>query len=249
MDAFGFEWDGPVGYQSSRKDAHAAAVKKLIETGIAYPCGCSRRDLADQPNTELGIRYPGTCRNGTQSTNTALRIRTHNRPIEFDDRLQGTQAHRLDSESGDFVILRKDRLIAYQLAVVVDDDLDEITDVVRGIDLLASTPRQIHVQQSLGLTVPRYAHIPVATNQRGQKLSKSYGAAEILVDRASETLFLALQCLQQTPPEALARETLDTIWAWAMQNWRMDALLELKTIPVGEFPLARAEISQSVSDS
>ncbi len=248
LEAFGFEWNGEVGFQSERRDAHDQAVKTLADAGHTYPCGCSRRDLSGQPVTELGIRYPGTCRNGTTASETATRVLTSDDPITFQDRLQGEQTAHLESESGDFVVLRKDGLIAYQLAVVVDDHLDGITDIVRGIDLMPSTPRQIYLQRLLGLPTPEYAHLPVATNNRGQKLSKSYGAAEILVEQAPETLHLALVCLQQNPPDALKTAGIPAIWAWARGHWDLTRLHGVETVPVGHLPLARAEISQSDSD-
>ena len=139
LEAYGFEWDGPVTYQSASREAHEAAIQVLVDAGRAYPCGCSRRALADAPRGPLGIIYPGNCRSGCDADEFALRVRTDDEPVRFDDRLQGSQSQNLEAESGDFIILRRDGLIAYQLAVVVDDELQGITDVVRGIDLMDST--------------------------------------------------------------------------------------------------------------
>lgn len=231
LDSHGFEWDGLVSYQSDSRAAHEAAIRALLETGMAYRCGCSRRDLASSPRGPLGTIYPGTCRNGTKSADYALRVRTDAVPVEFEDRLQGRQTHALESESGDFVILRRDGLIAYQLAVVVDDHLQAVTDVVRGIDLLASTPRQVWLQQLLGYSSPRYCHIPVAINQHGQKLSKSHGAAGIAIDTPQANLVAALRLLRQEPPNGLLRGDLRTLWEWAITHWNIGILARQTEIP------------------
>ena len=203
---------------------HQAALTSLVESGAAYRCTCSRRDLADAPRGPMGIIYPGNCRDGNAGGEAAIRIRTHNRRIEFSDRFQGHQSERLESESGDFVISRRDGLIAYHLAVVVDDAGQGVTDIVRGIDLMPSTLRQIHLQQQLGLPTPRYAHIPVVEHPDGSKLSKLTGAPAIPLDRASETLVSALAALGQEPAASLEAESPATIWHWAIANWRPDVL-------------------------
>lgn len=232
LDAYGFEWDGPVLYQSDSAEAHREARAQLDAAGLLYRCGCSRRDLADAPRGPLGIIYPGTCRDGSAAGEAALRVRTNDEPLEFADRLQGRQSTRLESESGDFVVLRRDGLVAYQLAVVVDDHLHGITDVVRGIDLMDSTPRQIWLQRCLGYSTPRYAHIPVAVGADGSKLSKLTGAAPLPLDVAiSEYLLGALHALRQAPPEALGRASIAEIWAWATAHWNIDALRTATEIP------------------
>jgi glutamyl-Q tRNA(Asp) synthetase len=224
LERYGFEWDGPVSWQSASRAAHAAAIESLNRAGYVYPCGCSRRDLEDEPGGPLGSIYPGTCRNGCDARDVALRVRTANDPLTFDDRLQGRQRQRLESESGDFVILRRDGLVAYQIAVVVDDHLQGITDVVRGIDLLPSTPRQIWLQRLLGYPSPCYAHIPVAVNIEGRKLSKSTGAAGLPLDTPGEVLVSALQALRQRPPADLQHSALHDIWDWAIKHWQIDTL-------------------------
>jgi glutamyl-Q tRNA(Asp) synthetase len=232
LDAYGFEWDGPVLYQSDSADAHREALDQLDAAGLVYRCGCSRRDLAAAPRGPLGIIYPGTCRNGSTAEETALRVRTTDEPLEFVDRLQGRQSMRLESESGDFVVLRRDGLIAYQLAVVVDDHLHGITDIVRGIDLMDSTPRQIALQRGLGYSTPRYAHIPVAVHADGSKLSKLTGAAALPMDATiGEHLVDALHALRQAPPDGLGRASIEEIWAWAKQRWNIDALRGATEIP------------------
>lgn len=224
LDGYGFEWDGPVCYQSESRPHHDAAIARLVELGAAYPCGCSRRDLEQEPVTELGPIYPGTCRAGTRARTTALRVRTDNRPTIFTDIVQGEQRCALESESGDFVVLRKDGLVAYQLAVVVDDYLQGVTEVVRGIDLMHSTPRQIWLQQLLDYPTPGYAHIPVATGSDGQKLSKSQGALPVRLEAATTTLFDALDFLGLPPPGSLENAPLDSIWAWATNAWDVHRL-------------------------
>jgi len=231
LEAYGFEWDGPTSFQSTSRDAHDDAIKRLLDGGPAYPCGCSRRDLASAANGPLGVIYPGTCRNGCDSSETALRVRTNNEEIDFVDGLQGNQSQRLESESGDFIILRRDGLVAYQLAVVVDDELQGITDIVRGIDLMDSTPRQIWLQQLLGFSTPNYVHIPVAINADGQKLSKNTGADKVPLDNIHEMLVAALRALGQQPPTGLDKTTLTEIWQWAGANWDIRVLQHRQHIP------------------
>ena len=231
LESYGFEWDGPVTYQSSFAAHHEQRVQELLESGLAYPCSCSRKDLAEFPRGPLGIIYPGTCRQGSTSDEAAIRLRTDNEPIEFQDALQGAHLQRLESESGDFIIKRRDGLIAYHLAVVVDDFHQGITEIVRGIDLLDSTPRQIRLQRAFGFPTPDYMHIPVAVNNEGQKLSKLTGAKGIDTICASETLFDALRALRQDPPGDLRQESCAEIWNWALANWQADRLAGQTEIP------------------
>jgi len=232
---FGFEWDDPVTYQSQSTSRHMELVEQLLESGIAYSCSCSRRDLVNAPRGPLGIIYPGTCRAGCIAGDSSIRIRTHNEPIQFVDGAQGIQVQRLESESGDFVIKRRDGLIAYHLAVVADDSDQGITEIVRGIDLMESTPRQIHVQQQLGMATPQYLHIPVATNEAGQKLSKLTGAQAISSERANNTLLSALRALRQDPPVSLAGECVAEIWQWAIAHWDITPLCGVESIPANRF--------------
>lgn len=219
LECYGFEWDGDVIYQSQSRPSHDAALDELLDRGLAYPCGCSRRDLADKPRGALGVIYPGTCRAGCDSAETAIRLRTNDSPISYEDSLQGTQTQRLESESGDFVIRRRDGLIAYQLAVVVNDELEAISEVVRGIDIMDSTPRQIWLQRLLGYRTPDYMHIPVMTHGNGDKLSKLTGAPGIPLDKVASTLVAALRALQQEPPGDLEGCHLTDVWNWAVANW------------------------------
>ncbi len=176
--------------------------------------------------------YPGTCRAGCDATETAIRIRTSDEPIAFDDGLQGRQVHRLESESGDFVIRRRDGLIAYQLAVVVDDELQGVTDIVRGIDIMPSTHRQIWLQRLLGCRTPHYVHLPVVIHPDGDKLSKLTGAPGIPLDAPRPMLVAALEALQQSPPGELASETLDGIWQWAQAHWKMQVLQRVTDVRI-----------------
>lgn len=235
LEAYGFEWDGPVVYQSTFTPRHERLVEDLIHAGKAYPCSCSRRDLADAPRGPLGAIYPGTCRNGCLSEDVAIRLRTNDEPIAFDDALQGRIEQRLASESGDFIIRRRDGLIAYHMAVVVDDYDQGITEIVRGIDLLDSTPRQIWLQQQLGFPTPEYVHIPVAINTQGQKLSKLTGAAGLDTGNPAPTLVSALAALGQAPPEELAQQSLETIWQWALANWSLVPLDRQSELKVERF--------------
>lgn len=235
LTAYGFEWDGPVVYQSRRRERHEEVVRQLLDRGHAYRCSCTRRDLAGCYRGPLGAVYPGTCRAGSRGRHTAIRLRTSDEPVGFEDRLQGEQSMRLESESGDFVVRRRDGLIAYQLAVVVDDADDAVTEIVRGIDLLSATPRQIYLQDLLGLPHPAYAHIPIAENAEGQKLSKTTGARSIPSDRPGATLVAALAALQQHPEAGLDSAPVTDVWEWAFANWRLDALAGIRNIALQHY--------------
>jgi glutamyl-Q tRNA(Asp) synthetase len=179
LERLGLEWDAPVLVQSARLERYRAALDELTRRGLAYPCSCTRKELEDSALAIDGARiYPGTCRHGLAAGKfaRALRLRTHGAPIGFADAVQGWIEQRVEQEVGDFVLLRADGIVAYQLAVVVDDMDQGVTDVVRGADLLDSSARQIHLQRLLGARTPRYAHVPVALNAAGEKLSKQAGA-------------------------------------------------------------------------
>jgi len=230
LEHYGFEWDGEIIFQSTNSTAHETALELLIERNHSYPCRCSRRDLEDAPRGALGIIYPGTCRDGCDADEVAIRVRTNDSEITFDDALQGRLSQRLENESGDFVVRRRDGLIAYHLAVVVDDEIQGITEIVRGIDLMDSTPRQIWLQQLLEFRTPDYVHIPVITHANGDKLSKLTGAPGISLDDVEQTLVEALIELQQQPPPELAQVTLGEIWSWAIKNWQVGKISGCKAI-------------------
>ena len=163
-----------------------------------------------------------------------MRVRVDNAVIAFEDLLQGRIEQNLAREVGDFVVRRADGLFAYQLAVVVDDFEQSITDVVRGADLLASTPRQILLQRLLGHPTPRYMHLPVAVNEYGEKLSKQTGAAPLIVTEATVRLCQALRFLGQEPPAELATEGIAEIWTWSLANWRTERIPTRRSIREGE---------------
>ena len=226
---FGFEWDGAVLYQSSRFEAYAEALERLRRAGLAYGCACSRKEIADsatRPAVDGGLAYAGTCRAGLPDGREARawRLRVDDEAIAFDDRVQGRVVQHLESDVGDFVLRRADGLFAYQLAVVVDDDFQGILQVVRGADLLASTPRQIWLQQCLGFASPGYAHLPVATNAVGEKLSKQTLARALASDSAAAELVRALGFLGQAVPADLGRATVAEVWGWARENWSFAAI-------------------------
>lgn len=241
LHAYGFEWDGPVIYQSESTDKHESYLDDLLQRKLAYPCKCSRRTIRDAPKGTLGRIYPGTCRNGCDSDDVTIRVLTHDDPISFDDGLQGHMSQRLESESGDFVIKRRDSLIAYHMAVVVDDHLQGISEVVRGIDLIDSTPRQIHLQRLLGFATPKYLHIPVAINSDGQKLSKLTGASGIPLGNPGPHLVASLAALQQNVAAKLERAPLGEIWAWAKENWNPAAMAHVTSVPDAQESLAGSE--------
>lgn len=234
LEAYGFEWDGDAIYQSQSAPAHEAALQSLLDRNLAYHCTCSRKDLADAPNGPLGKIYPGTCRNGCEGTDTAIRLRTTDEPIAYEDELQGRQSQRLESESGDFIVKRRDGLIAYQLAVVVDDELEGVTEIVRGIDIIDSTARQIWLQQLLGYRTPRYAHIPVISHPDGDKLSKLTGAPGLPLEGIAEVLAGALEALRQEPPDDLGQSRLTDVWQWAVDHWKIERMQGLGSVSTDE---------------
>ena len=224
LEAFGFEWDGPVVRQSTRSEAYADVVGQLLRNGLAYPCNCSRKDIATAGLAGIeGPVYPGTCRTAGAKLKRqrAVRLLTHDEPIAFADRVFGHQVQQVESSVGDFVLKRADGLFAYQLAVVVDDAWQGITHVVRGADLLASTPRQIHLQQLLGLARPSYAHIPLAIDAAGRKLSKTDAAHPLDACRPREALVQALSFLGQPIPET---GRMSDFWAEAAVRWNAEAV-------------------------
>lgn len=237
LEAFGFEWDGPVLWQSQRLAAYAEALAQLQAAGLAYGCACSRKEIADsatRPAIDGGLAYPGTCRHGlpTGRVARAWRLRVDDRALAFADRLQGLVVQHLERDVGDFVLRRADGLFAYQLAVTVDDDFQGISDIVRGADLLASTPRQIWLQRCLGFAEPRYAHLPVVSNAAGEKLSKQTRAPALNVAQAAGALVGALRFLGQPAPHALGRATVAEVWTWARANWQFAAVPQVAAIPL-----------------
>lgn len=204
LRALGLAWDGEVMVQSTRGAAYQAALDALAAAGRIYPCACSRKEIADSRlarGLTLGQAYPGTCRNGLPPGRAprAWRFRVPPGEVVFEDRWMGRIAQDVEGDTGDFVLKRADGFWAYQLAVVVDDAAQDVTDVVRGADLVDSTGRQILLQEALSLPTPRYLHVPVVTAADGQKLSKQTGALPIPRTRPLEALEAAWRHLGFAP--------------------------------------------------
>jgi glutamyl-Q tRNA(Asp) synthetase len=233
LEACGFAWDGEIMVQSRRTGAYADALERLHSRGLVFACCCSRREIADSA-INLGGEpiYPGTCRNGLPPgrPGRSMRLRVED-GLEFEDAVQGHLRQSLVGEVGDFVLKRADGCFAYQLAVVVDDAEQGITDVVRGADLLGSTPRQIYLQRLLGHPSPRYAHVPVAVNEAGEKLSKQTLAPAVRPETAVPELVRALRYLGQQPPDELARARAQDVWQWTAENWRLERVPRRRTLP------------------
>lgn len=237
LESCGFAWDGAVMYQSMRDERYRAVLAELKTTGVVYPCGCTRAELATAPAGIDGAPvYPGTCRAGLPAGKTARAWRLQLAgTVGCDDVVQGRQCQRLERDVGDCVLLRADGLFAYQLAVVVDDADQGVDHVVRGADLIHSTPRQIYLQRLLGVPTPQYAHLPVALDASGAKLSKQTLAAPVDVAHAVPALFAALRFLGQNPPQDLRRAASAELWAWALAHWRLDRVPRTLGQPIPEF--------------
>jgi glutamyl-Q tRNA(Asp) synthetase len=229
LEAFGFTWDGPVIWQSRRTEAYGAAMERLLRQGQLYDCACSRREiLASAPHPgEEGPIYPGTCRQGLPAGRAprAVRIRVPDRAVAFTDGVFGRQAQNLAEVVGDFVLRRADGMYAYQLAVVVDDAASGVNQVVRGADLLGSTPRQIFLLESLGLPVPAYLHLPLVLNADGSKLSKRQGDDDNPRSwSGAELLCKALRWLGQPVPAELAQGSPAEVLAWGVEAFEADSI-------------------------
>jgi glutamyl-Q tRNA(Asp) synthetase len=251
LEAYGFEWDGDVIHQSARREAYREALDSLARVHRTFECSCSRKDLAGGPggaDGDDGAAYPGTCRNGPAKAGaTARRFRVSDGASRFDDLFLGSQT--FDQRSlGDFVVERRDGVASYQLAVVVDDAWQGVTRVIRGADLLASTPWQMELQDALELPRPIYGHLPLLVEPDGSKLSKSRRSiaippgtlrsnhpSEFLA--GSRALTSTLTYLSQATPPELARSPIKEVWAWALANWRPQALV------------GRTRVVSAVSDS
>jgi glutamyl-Q tRNA(Asp) synthetase len=229
LELFGLPWDGVIEYQSERTAHYAQALETLKGLGVTFECSCSRRDR--DSDTDGG--YPGTCRNGpTRTGATAIRFRVEDRLQPVEDRFQGFCQFDL-RERGDVIVRRRDGAFAYQLAVVVDDALQGVTDVVRGADLLDSTPWQIALQQALKLPTPRYAHVPLVTEPDGKKLAKSRRSVVLEAGRAGSQACEALRLLRQDPPAELETEAPASIVRWACAHWRPERLHAVREVRVG----------------
>jgi glutamyl-Q tRNA(Asp) synthetase len=225
LELFGLPWDAEVEYQSRHMERYAAALDKLRSLGLTFECSCSRRELSNTGDTG----YPGTCRGGpTRSGATATRLRVDDSSGQFDDLLQGPCGFELRT-LGDPVLRRRDGVFAYQLAVVVDDARQGVTDVVRGADLLDSTAWQIALQRYLGLPTPRYGHLPLVVEPLHGKLAKSRRSLAVGSDPTPQ-LIAALQLLQHPPPAELACATPLELLAWATNSWQPQRLRGTRTV-------------------
>lgn len=224
LERYGFEWDGDITYQSQRTTLYEQALASLCQRNLAYPCTCSRKEIADSSTLQgiEGAIYPGTCLRHPVKPDTpaAWRLKTNDSLIGFEDLIQGKWQHTMGREIGDFVIKRADGLFSYQLAVVVDDALQGITHVVRGADLLHSTTRQIYLQQLLGFPTPMYAHIPLVMNAEGQKLSKQTLAESLPQDQVVPTLAEAFRFLPYLPKAIPVYHTPSDLLQWAIESWQ-----------------------------
>ena len=230
LERCAMHWDGEVMHQSRRTEAYAEALERLANRGWTFACGCSRRDL-------VGGIYPGTCREGIPEGRAArsVRLRVPAARIQFHDAIQGPAGQSLDGEVGDFVVLRADGIVAYHLAVVVDDAEQRISDVVRGCDLIDSTPRQILIQRALGIPTPEYAHLPVAVDANERKLSKQNLARPIAAHPPGSVLVDALRFLGQSPPRELARARATEVISWAVSCWDRTRVPRRRSAPAPRY--------------
>jgi glutamyl-Q tRNA(Asp) synthetase len=227
LTALGFHWDGELRYQSRSTDRYQRALTQLLQQHDVFPCACTRRRLAGKP-------YDGRCRQGLPAGSPArtIRVKVPNQEFAFTDQLQGRFVQNLAHSVGDFIIRRADGLFAYQLAVVVDDAEQGITEIVRGTDLLDNTPRQLHLQRLLGYPQPKYVHLPIILNAAGDKLSKQHHAPALAVRQPVAVLWQAVQVLGQAPPPALAHASLTRFWEWAISHWQLARVPPVATLPM-----------------
>ena len=229
LEAFGLHWDESVFYQSQHQQYYEQFIERLQQQQSLYPCVCSRKTLANYQGV-----YPQFCRYKIMMMNKpyALRVKTTTQLVQFQDQLQGCINHHMGVDGGDFIIKRKDTIVAYQLAVVIDDELQGINHVVRGLDLLDSTPRQLYLQQLLQLNSPRYLHIPIIVDEAGNKLSKQTLAKGVDRERPETTLYFILKLLKQRPPIKLEKASVSEILEWAISHWQINHLKNIKTIMI-----------------
>jgi glutamyl-Q tRNA(Asp) synthetase len=236
LESLSLNWDGEVLFQSRRENIYHEKMVFLLSQGVAYRCSCSRKSIGS--GRGLGVDgtviYPGTCRIKPLFPSNArvVRCRVPNEVRQFCDERRGVLSQNLEESVGDFVIFRADGCFAYNFAVVIDDAMQGVTEVMRGSDLLDSTLRQIYLQEVLGLPTPKYYHLPLVINEGGAKLSKQTFAQPILEEKASENLFLALRFLGQRPPQDLRGEEARTVVKWGVENFKIENIpLENREIP------------------
>ncbi len=228
LQIYGLIWDGAVHYQSADLESYQTVIQHLTTQDLVYPCNCTRKALAAL-NSRI---YSGNCRIHKPNVELphALRIKTKNRAIQFEDQLQGQQIDNMATQQGDFIVKRKDKIIAYQLAVVIDDAIQNISHVVRGYDLLDSTFKQIFLQQTLGYSTPEYCHVPIITDKNGDKLSKQTFAQAVSSENPHQTLFLLLDLLKQNPPNELKNASVSNLLSWGIEHWNPHQLKNIRTI-------------------
>ena len=234
LEAFGFQWDGEVVYQSRRGEAYQAAFSVLKESKALYRCSCSRRDIGaglgrGVDNTPV---YPGTCRNAPADPSGSLSWRFQVPPGEFvfTDAIQGERRFHLEKDVGDFIVVRADSTFTYHVATVIDDHFQGVTEVVRGSDLLGSACRQALLYHALALPLPVWAHIPVAVDENGDKLSKQTKAAPVCTSRSGIVLWEALAFLWQDPPRSLRCGPPGEVIAWGRNHWAVPAIPSRETL-------------------
>lgn len=243
LENLGLHWDGEIVWQSQRTEAYIEAVEKLRQRGLVFDCACSRKEIllsAPHPG-EDGPIYPGTCRTGLQPGRKprALRIEVTNEQIGYCDGVFGPLQQVLSEAVGDFILRRADGLFAYQLAVVVDDEAEGVNQVVRGADLLSSTPRQIFLHACLGNRVPEYIHLPLVMGKNGKKISKRYGPVELDHENdAARLIALSLDFLGQTVPASLLGAPPAELLAWAVQSFdQRDIPVAPEGVAVNDLPM------------
>lgn len=223
---FGLRWDSVVLRQSTRRDAYYRAMEWLKSQGCAFDCACTRREAQTGQAGIEGPIYPGTCRSGLAQGRSArsIRFRVDSERVRLDDLIQGVYEQQLDRDIGDFVIRRADGITAYQLATVLDDQAQGVTEVVRGADLLSSTPRQMALQKAFGFPAPAYAHVPLLVDSDGEKLGKSTSALALDSAAPGRQLFQCLVWLGQVPPDSLRQASVLRVLRWATDNWAISSV-------------------------
>lgn len=226
LEQFELHWDGEVYFQSRHLPRYQALLQDLRQRGRIYACRCSRKQLLHQ------LIYPGYCReaNFPDDEQAALRVKADACQIEFEDDCQGKISQNLAQDHGDFIVRRRDQIIAYQFAVVIDDHDQGINHIVRGVDLLDSTPKQIHLHQLMGFALPHYRHLPVIVDSRGHKLSKQTLAAPVNTQKPAATIWHLLRLLRQNPPENLQKAPVTEQLQWAIAHWQPQALKKIRAI-------------------
>ncbi len=232
LETYGFIWDDEIIYQSQRNELYQAALESLKDH--VYPCSCTRKVLRElSALTQYSYIYPGYCRDGIKNpanTHQSIRVKTNNKPVCFSDACQPQEyCQNIEQEVGDFILKRSDGLYAYQLAVVVDDALQKVNQVVRGADLFDITPRQIYLQDLLGYPTPQYLHFPVAVDEAGKKLSKQKLSPEIPSQQKRATLIKALAFLGQQPPKLKEFSSIQDLWQWALNHWDASKIPQVMT--------------------